>query len=1441
MATPTPPPPSRPGRRGSLRLRLVLIITLIASLAVLVLAGFAFSRNGQTQDYLSARLEQAVNQQAEEQLLGKLNEEAGSVDLFFTAVNSSVTSNAAYVANLLGQKAALGKGEYWDAKQRLTLLPGGSYDNSNADPAAVFVPAGVTINASLVEELNTVIYMDLVGPAVLNSNPNIVAVYYIDTRGSTIYYPNIDLANLVPPDFAVTEQIFFTAAAPAGNPNRLSVWTPPYQDPALTGLIVTNSAPVYDRNGQFRGVVAADVQLAAITEQIKQISLGQTGYALLIDSAGRIIALPESGYEELSLTPEEVPINETPRQSVLQDGPQEILSIFQAMTQGASSVARAAIHGEDHYIGYTPIPSTGYSLAIIVPASEMNSAIIETRQTLDRERDATLYFGLALFLAVVVGAILVSFGASSVLTTPLEYLTQAAQKVGAGDLNAEAPVLSADEIGVLARTFNTMTKQMRDLVGSLEQRVAERTRDLALAAEVGRGVSQVRDLDSLLSQAVDLIRAGFELYYAQIYLTDSSGRLLILRAGTGAVGAELLRRNFRLPVGSGSINGAAAAEKRAIIVSDTATSNVFRPNPLLPSTRSEMAVPLLAGDRVVGVLDLQSSTPGTFSVENLSAFEALAGQLAVAIENAALFAQTRQTRAEAEEQTRRLTRAGWADFLNAIDRNERLAYTYEAGADTPTDAADAAAGDQPVELRALSAPIVIAGEPVGTLRLEGRGSKSWTDEEAELANAVAGRVAQQIENIRLLAQAEQYRIEAEQAARRLTREGWVSYVDSAAASGYYYNGERVSPMTPEAGVESPAIAHPVSVRGETIGELIVEGTEEGGEEAAELLEAVAAQLSTHIENLRLTEQTQAALAETQTLYETSAQLNAASSLEDILRVTAGPGIIAGADNALLFIFDPDSEGRPEWMEVRANWAREGTFALPIGIRFYVHSHPMSRLWINHPDAPVFVNDVTDDDRVDATLRAAFGQARAQAVALMPLALGGSWIGLVAIYWAGPHTFAGGDLPLYRSLATQAAVVVDNRLLFAKTHAALAESEKLYEASRSLAAANTLQDVLATVVEGVPVPAVNRAVLMAYERDPRGVFSGARVIANWHSGQGTPPTQLGRYYPAQLFQVLSVFMNAEPAFFDDAQSDPRVDAATRSVFVQQSIRGAAVLPLWVGGKQLGIVVIECEDPHHFTENEIRPYTSLAQQMAIAVENRRLFEQTQAALAEAEELYKASARLNAAASPDETLLVAAQSALSSGMTGASLYTFDLDEAGRPRGLVVVSSLDADGKPVEALLGTRSSLGDFSYSKYWLDDPYSPLAIGDAGADPRISDADRARMPGIGALIAIPLIIGLRWVGLITVSWGAPHPFGEKEIRLYRSLGAQTAAVLDNQLLLRQTQRRAERESIINLINQKIQSATTVEAAMQTAVRELGQIFKARRAVVELDTSVEPKNGK
>lgn len=394
----------------------------------------------------------------------------------------------------------------------------------------------------------------------------------------------------------------------------------------------------------------------------------------------------------------------------------------------------------------------------------------------------------------------------------------------------------------------------------LEQRVQDRTRDLELASEVGRTITaKVDNLYQLLSDAVEQIRSRFNLYYTQVYLTDRAGRTITLRAGTGEVGKQLLQRGHQLLISSDSLNGRAALEKHAAIVADTSNSRTFLPNPLLPKTRSEMSVPLIIGEQVIGVLDMQSDVANALNESNLPAFEALAGQLAVAIQNAALFEQANQARAEVMEQAKRMSLSSWEGFLNAVDRSEKLGYVYNQNEVLPY----LNTPETSLELNTLDASIQVAGAEIGKIQIADAANRQWTSAEKELIDSTAQQLANHIENLRLLSQSEKYRLDAEQISKRLTRESWGEYFNlkKNAPAGFMYNKNKVEPISEQSNGSKKAFeSHPIYVRDEQIGELEIESTEHAD---AEIISAITQQLSNHIENLRLLEQAELSRVEVQ--------------------------------------------------------------------------------------------------------------------------------------------------------------------------------------------------------------------------------------------------------------------------------------------------------------------------------------------------------------------------------------------------------------------------------------------------------------------------------------------------------------------------------------------------------------------------------------------------
>jgi len=221
----------------------------------------------------------------------------------------------------------------------------------------------------------------------------------------------------------------------------------------------------------------------------------------------------------------------------------------------------------------------------------------------------------------------------------------------------------------------------------LEVAVADRTRDLehralqlAMAAEVGRAAASILDLGSLSREVVGLVRDRFNLYYAGLFLLDDAGTNAVLEAGSGEAGRVMKQRGHSLAVGGLSMVGAACARHEARIALDVGEEPVRFDNPLLPLTRSEMALPLLVGDRVLGALDVQSTEQAAFSEEDVAVLQLVADQVAVAVDNARRFSEE----GEVLEATSPLFRAS-RRLASAVTTDDIVQAIFDSVAETEAD------------------------------------------------------------------------------------------------------------------------------------------------------------------------------------------------------------------------------------------------------------------------------------------------------------------------------------------------------------------------------------------------------------------------------------------------------------------------------------------------------------------------------------------------------------------------------------------------------------------------------------------------------------------------------------------------------------------------------------------------------------------------------------
>ena len=376
------------------------------------------------------------------------------------------------------------------------------------------------------------------------------------------------------------------------------------------------------------------------------------------------------------------------------------------------------------------ISPIGYQQSIRILYTEVSS--------IDVFRDIQLQSTLFSILVVILGAGF-SYYVSRSISDPIKELISTFNKIEQGDISQRAKVSTTDELGIVTVQFNRMVSRLESLQTTLEQQVHERTKQLAATNEVGRVAASSLDPDELIEKVVNLFPEKFGYYYAAIYILDPSGKWAELEYATGEAGKVLKQNRHRLEIAGRSMVGAAIHEKAARIAQIASQEKQRYENPLLPYTRSEIALPLIAGDRVLGALNVQSMKEADFGPQVIETMQNMGSQVAIALENSRLFQEAQQIIKEMRAVQQQYLVEGWTGFTT---ENENLEYVVG-------DEVDEDSG-------MLEIPINLRDQVLGQIMLEGR--KDWTVEQQSLVDAVAKQAAIALENARLVNESRQVAI-----------------------------------------------------------------------------------------------------------------------------------------------------------------------------------------------------------------------------------------------------------------------------------------------------------------------------------------------------------------------------------------------------------------------------------------------------------------------------------------------------------------------------------------------------------------------------------------------------------------------------------------------------------------------------------------------------------
>lgn len=404
-----------------------------------------------------------------------------------------------------------------------------------------------------------------------------------------------------------------------------------------------------------------------------------------------------------------------------------------------------------------------------------------------RVRNVSRLYWLVITIAVVGFAIATSLMASRSIVKPINQLTKTVASVSRGDLSPIEPMTQRDEIGNLSRTFALLTNWLRESYETLEKRVDERTVELEtrtvqiqVAAEVARDITYYRDLKALLDQAVDIIRERFGFYHAGIFMVDDRNEFAVLEAATGGAGKLMVTQEHRLKIGETGLVGHVANTGEPRIALDVGKDSVHFKNPLLPRTRSEVALPLKIAGRVIGILDVQSRDEAAFDDDSLTILGIIADQLSIAIENARLLEEFQKNLQELEELHEGYSHQVWERFTRESPvsgyKYDGITVTPLQANSIPTDHLEGmlspphpeqmSRGDDSNQKTPLSYPLEVRGQVIGTVDVWPQAEKLSASEEY-LLEALTNRVSLFLESSRLFEDA-QHRARFEQLTGEVT-------------------------------------------------------------------------------------------------------------------------------------------------------------------------------------------------------------------------------------------------------------------------------------------------------------------------------------------------------------------------------------------------------------------------------------------------------------------------------------------------------------------------------------------------------------------------------------------------------------------------------------------------------------------------------------------------
>lgn len=1065
---------------------------------------------------------------------------------------------------------------------------------------------------------------------------------------------------------------------------------------------------------------------------------------------------------------------------------------------------------------------------------------------------AVIVLGGALGLGGLVNLLLrnILFGS----LRPLETASEAARQITNQSVEAPPATLApAREANDILQAFVHLQNEISQISQTLDERTEHYQRNLEIAARISRETANLRDVDVLLERTINLICTEFGFYHAQVFLADDAGLNAVLYYSPGEAGTALIAQGHKLAIGSQSVIGQVTARGEAVIVNDTQAIDgaPHQFNPLLADTRAEMALPLVAGGKVIGALDIQSEEPDTFRADELQIFQLLADQIAIAIVNARLFVESEARVRQIAYLNRQFTQNAWQ---STFERGEvHNAYRYDLMNVTP----DEGASDQP----GFSAPIAIRGVVIGQLSAQAGQGTPLTEDDQALIRAVADRVGLAIENARLLGETQASLLET-YALYQLSRtlgeannledilRAIITTVTPEAVGGYVgiftervetdslsqieiaavwtksrtldvtgtrlrredhpfllalqpsqvvivediSRDQRIDPvlvtLLHDTLRAQSMVVIPINVRGLWRGILMIgfPDVREFDERDGRLFTALIDQAGVAIDNRMLLSQNEVALAQIERLYGGSRVVNMARSAQDVVRAA----VVANNDLSMGFELallegDLDETGWPMTMRVVAR--TQGVEVVATDDIYPLTISSQSQIRQREPLAISLGSQAEgSSDFAQYMLR-----NRYQFGICFPLFSANQPIALFIVVSEETVQLSAEDHEIYRALTGQMSTVLQNRRLLEQTAQALDESRRLYEASRAIANAQDAEAVLVAAAQhlGSSNDRIHRiAVLLGNTSSAATVthFDCAYVWAR--DAAANSDIRAGMRVPSEFVPFGNLIARQEKiiAYNRVAEQLPALGLdGFLGLLNQRGSASALVVSLQSQQKWLGVMLLESAEANAFPNQFVPFVQAVSDQLGTAIGSLQSFEEAQAQARRALALAEAGQLANQIG---EDLAVGLEAVFSRVAQAADYNVWQL---------MTVNEDETRLEEVIRAPGTAHSAAfapayDLDTDRHLLLDAYrsgKAITVNDPNSYPGLAHLEPSARQTAGKLIAVPVLLGVEKLGVLILGRRITDPdLNERDEQLATTLASQVAVALENRRLLRASENEKER---------------------------------------------------